>query len=187
MNNKLKLSLKELNKYEISESNQILLSDQLKTICEELESNNENVDIEELVLEVMQENDVMAKIKKNEQKAYEMKSSFAGSERKFISEEFTKLKVTSKFAGIELDFSNYQFPLGDIEIEINNSFGGLSLYVNENISVDNFMGNVAGGVEDARTVLKNPEHKITITGKNKFGGVDITNRKHGGYLDGKSE
>lgn len=168
----------ELKRYELDEESFKMLNEQLVNVCSELNHEEENDTAQDIISELFSLNDINPELKKKFEGETHIhnytnikdKSAY----QKFTSEQFNELHLLNKWGGLELDLRHFEFPLGDLKIDITNTYGGIVIYLNPNTEVSHFMQNTFGGVETANyNVPNNPEHKITIIGKNKMAGIEF--------------
>lgn len=154
------------------------MDEQLINVCNELSCNEDKESAQEIVNELFSINEINPELKKKlirTPKIYDYtnikdKSAY----KKFINEQFNELHLLNRWGGLELDLRHFDFPLGDLKIDITNTYGGIVIYLNPNTEVSHFMQNSFGGVETTNyNVPNNPKHKIIITGKNKMAGIEF--------------
>lgn len=168
----------ELKRYELDEETFNALNDQLVNVCSELSLGEGNDSAQGIISELFSLNELKPKLKIKVKGVTQVinysnikdKSAY----QKFTSEQFNELHLLNKWGGLELDLRHFEFPLGDLRIDITNTYGGIVIYLNPNTEVSHFMHNSFGGVETTNyNVPNNPEHKITIVGKNKMAGIEF--------------
>lgn len=113
------------------------------------------------------------KLNKNENKEY--CATFAGQNINFNGEEFTGCTLTAVFGGIKCDLRDAIIK-EDIIINANAIFGGITIYVPENINIKITSTPIFGGVSDDRKKkIKDEANQTTIyiNATSMFGGVEI--------------
>lgn len=111
------------------------------------------------------------KTNKNTNKYY---ATFSGQNLKFDNENFKGATFTAVFGGIECDLRNSLIE-EDIVINVTAIFGGIDIFVPENVKVKIKSNSIFGGVDDKKVVTQTNEdiHTIYINASAIFGGVDI--------------
>ncbi len=106
---------------------------------------------------------------------FKITSVFSGVKKNIISKDFKRGQVTSVFGGAEIDMSQADLT-GTAIIKVEIAFGGVSIIVPSNWSVQNDIQGVFHGVEDKRYNTSAPidSNKVLILkGSCAFGGVEI--------------
>lgn len=106
---------------------------------------------------------------------FKITSVFSGVKRNIISKNFKRGQVTSVFGGAEIDMSQADM-MGPSVIKVEVAFGGVSIVVPSNWSVQNDIQGVFHGVEDKRynaTATIDPNKVLVLKGSCAFGGVEI--------------
>jgi predicted membrane protein len=106
---------------------------------------------------------------------FKITSIFSGVKRNIISKNFKRGQVTSVFGGAEIDMSQADM-MGPSIIKVEVAFGGVSIVVPSNWSVQNDIQGVFHGVEDKRynaTATIDPNKVLVLKGSCAFGGVEI--------------
>ncbi len=106
---------------------------------------------------------------------FKITSVFSGVKRNIISKNFKRGQVTSVFGGAEIDMSQADM-MGPSIIKVEVAFGGVSIVVPSNWSVQNDIQGVFHGVEDKRynaTATIDPNKVLVLKGSCAFGGVEI--------------
>lgn len=166
-------------------TNQIeMIMDQIKLIIDELEAIGQPTDELEIVSEVLDQNDYEF-INSKQAKLIErtLKVNKGGRELALTNEQISKLNFEVKLGGAILDLRNFEFAGGDLLLNINASFSGVEIYVNDDVAVHDWIENKYSGVDytyngqsynSANRLPKfETNHAITIEGKIKGSGVSI--------------
>ncbi len=116
---------------------------------------------------------------KNEMKEIDMKdsqnytSTFSAQNFKVANEEFKGCDMNAIFGGIDLDLRNAKFK-NDTKIKMCCVFGGIDLFLPEDINVKIVSTSIFGGIDDKRkNISEDSKHTIYIEAICIFGGVDI--------------
>ncbi|MFH0736582.1 MAG: hypothetical protein V1773_19860 [bacterium] len=91
--------------------------------------------------------------------------------------QLSKIKITSFFAGAEIDFENLDLSK-PLKFEVIVFFSGLKLHVPANIKINLEVTPLFGGVADKRIRVSATNQKpniLTIKGTTAFGGIEIYN------------
>lgn len=100
-------------------------------------------------------------------------ATFSGQDIKFDGEEFKGTDLTAVFGGIKCDLKKAVIN-SDVVINTSSIFGGITIYVPENIKVKIKSSSIFGGVSDERKYAeKDDSHVIYINATCLFGGVEI--------------
>lgn len=111
------------------------------------------------------------KLNKTEQKEY--CSCFSGQTIDFNNEEFKGCTISAIFGGVKCDLKNAIIK-NDVVINATSIFGGITIYVPENVNVKISATSIFGGVSDERkNKTKNNEYTIYINTTSMFGGIEI--------------
>ena len=114
--------------------------------------------------------DEIKKINKSNNDDY---CSTFSSQKVNIDEEFKGTTMSAIFGGIELDLRNAKIE-EDVVINTSSIFGGIDLYVPENVNIKIKSTSIFGGVDDKRKNRKNDsKYTIYINATCLFGGVEI--------------
>lgn len=99
---------------------------------------------------------------------------FSGQDVKFDGEVFNGTDLTAVFGGVKCDLKNAIIE-NDVVINSSSIFGGIDIYVPDNVKVKIKSSSIFGGVdEEKRNQVENNEaHTIYINATCIFGGVDI--------------
>lgn len=100
---------------------------------------------------------------------------FSGSKSIFLEPVFNGGWLSAIFGGIEIDLSKTSLPEGDTCINVNAIFGGIVLYVPDDLQVITNLSNFFGGVDDKRSVhhtAKQPK-RLIIEGSLIFSGCEL--------------
>ena len=94
-------------------------------------------------------------------------ATFSGQNLKFDGEKFTGTNLTAVFGGIKCDLKNAIIE-NDVVINCSSIFGGIEIYVPDNIKVKIKSSSIFGGVDEKKKNIVENNGGYTI-----FGGVDI--------------
>ncbi len=100
-------------------------------------------------------------------------ATFGGQNVNFDEEKFTGADVTAVFGGVKLDLRN---AIIEEDVVINSSaiFGGIDVYVPENVKVKTKSVPIFGGVNNKANIKADEKsHTIYINGTAIFGGIEI--------------
>lgn len=119
---------------------------------------------------------VSKEIKKlNEKKTGENEycATFSGQTANFDGEKFTGADLTAVFGGVKCDLRKAIIE-EDTVINASSIFGGIDIYVPENVRVKVKSSSIFGGVSDDKTHSDNSEaHTVYVNATCLFGGVEI--------------
>ena len=119
---------------------------------------------------------VSKEIKKlNEKKTGENEycATFSGQDVRFDGEQFKGVDLTAVFGGIKCDLRNAIIE-EDAVINTSSIFGGIDIYVPENVKVKVKSSSIFGGVSDEKKHCQNADaYTIYINATCIFGGVEI--------------
>lgn len=101
-----------------------------------------------------------------------IKSIFTLEKVKFAKEKFTGTNLETVFGGIEYDLKNALIE-SDVIINANAIFGGIKIYVPENVEVKIKATSIFGGVENKVINEKKKSYTLYINGMALFGGIEI--------------
>lgn len=119
-----------------------------------------------------------AKIKKqikklNKNNIQEYCATFSGQNLDFSNENFTGCSLTAVFGGIKCDLRNSTIK-EDVVINTSAIFGGITIYVPDDVHVKIRSTPIFGGVSDnIKNKPKEAKYTIYINATSMFGGVDI--------------
>lgn len=118
-------------------------------------------------------NNEIKKINNEKGKNEEYCSTFSEQKIDFDDEEFKGVSLTAVFGGITLDLRNAKIN-EDVVINTTSVFGGIDIYVPDNIKIKVKSTSIFGGVDNKKIKNDNEkEHIIYINASCIFGGVDI--------------
>ena len=118
-------------------------------------------------------NKEIKKINNKKGKNEEYCSTFSQQKIDFDDEEFKGASLTAVFGGITLDLRKAQIN-EDVVIDTTSVFGGIDIYVTDNIKIKVKSTSIFGGVDNKKIKNDNEkEHIIYINASCIFGGVDI--------------
>lgn len=111
------------------------------------------------------------KLNKNEPKEY--CACFSGQTVDFNNEEFNGCSLSAVFGGIKCDLKRAIIK-EDVVINASSIFGGITIYVPEDVNVKITSTSIFGGVSDERRVKpKEAKYTIYVNATAMFGGVEI--------------
>lgn len=96
---------------------------------------------------------------------------FSGSEINYAGQEFTGTELTAIFGGIECDLRQAIIEK-DCRINVTSVFGGIDLYMPDNVNVKTNVTGIFGGA-DSRIPARPGAPTVHIEGACIFGGTDI--------------
>ncbi len=101
-------------------------------------------------------------------------ATFSGQDVNFDGEKFNGTDLTAVFGGVKCDLRNAIIE-NDVVINSSSIFGGIDIYVPDNVKVKVKSSSIFGGVDEKkRNQVENKEaHTIYINATCIFGGVDI--------------
>lgn len=100
-------------------------------------------------------------------------STFSSQDIDLSNEEFTGCTLTSVFGGIECDLRKAKIK-EDVVINATSIFGGITLYVPEDVNIKINSTAIFGGINDERKdKTKDGKRTIYLNGTSLFGGIDI--------------
>ena len=118
-------------------------------------------------------NEQIKKLNENKTGPNEYCATFSGQDVKFDGEKFTSADLTAVFGGIECDLRNAIIE-SDVVINTSSIFGGIDIFVPENVKVKVKSSSIFGGVSDKKRHSENSEfHTLYINATCLFGGVEI--------------
>ena len=118
-------------------------------------------------------NNEIKKINNKKGKNEEYCSTFSEQKIDFDDEEFKGVSLTAVFGGITLDLRKAKIN-EDVVIDTTSVFGGIDIYVPDNIKIKVKSTSIFGGVDNKKIKNDNEkEHIIYINASCIFGGVDI--------------
>lgn len=113
------------------------------------------------------------KLNENKTGENEYCATFSGQNVNFDGEKFTGVDLTAVFGGVKCDLRNAIIEQ-DTVINTSSIFGGIDIYVPENVKVKVKSSSIFGGVSDDKKHSDNAEtHTIYINATCLFGGVEI--------------
>ena len=118
--------------------------------------------------------DEIKKLNENRLNDNKYRAIFSGQEIKFDGEKFNEADLTTIFGGIECDLRNAVIER-DVLINTFSLFGGIDIFVPQNVKVKIKSSSIFGGVDKKRVVNleQSDSHTIYINATCIFGGVDI--------------
>lgn len=113
------------------------------------------------------------KLNENKTGENEYCATFSEQNIKFDGEQFKGTNLTAVFGGIKCDLRDAIIE-EDVVINTSSIFGGIDIYVPENVKVKVKSSSIFGGVSDEKKHSNNSEsHTIYINSTCVFGGVEI--------------
>lgn len=170
------------------------IMEQVTSIIDELEAIGQPIDSLEIVSEVLDQNEYEFINSKQARPLHKsLKINKAGREIVLTDEPLTKLDLDVKLGGAILDLRDFDFNGGDLLLNINASFSGVEIYINEDVSVSDWLENKLSGVSynynniDYDNTNKLPQfetkHKVTLEGKIKASGITFRIGHVGAYVN----
>jgi len=101
---------------------------------------------------------------------------FGGSKKKINDKNFSGGRITNIFGGAEIDLTKADLVPGKSVLEVTCIFGGISLVVPSDWSVQVSVVSILGGFHDKRSTInnhENPDKVLIIKGAAVFGGGEI--------------
>lgn len=113
------------------------------------------------------------KLNEGQTKENEYCATFSGQDVKFDGETFTGADLTAVFGGIKCDLRKAIIE-SDTVINTSSIFGGIDIYVPDNVKVRVKSSSIFGGVSDSKKHSENADaHTVYINATCLFGGVEI--------------
>ncbi len=116
-------------------------------------------------------NEMIVEIKKNGGKTKESCAIFSGCDLKYDKEVFEGAELSAIFGGVECDLRNAIIQK-DCAIKMTAIFGGIDIFVPENVNVKVSSNCIFGGISN-KTSAKTDAPTIYISATCMFGGADI--------------
>lgn len=101
---------------------------------------------------------------------------FGGSKKRITDQNFSGGKITNIFGGAEIDLTKANLVPGRSVLEVTCIFGGVSIIVPSDWSVQVSVVSILGGFHDKRSTTRseeNPDKVLIIKGSAVFGGGEI--------------
>ena len=118
-------------------------------------------------------NEEIKKLNEKRTNQNEYCATFSGQDLKYDQEKFTGADLTAVFGGIECDLRKAIIE-SDVVINTSSIFGGIDIFVPENVKVKVKSSSIFGGVSNKKKHSEKAEaHTIYINATCLFGGVDI--------------
>ncbi len=117
-------------------------------------------------------NEVMTKVKENGTGLKECAAVFSGSNINFDGETFCGAELNAVFGGVKCDLRNAIIN-GDAVINASSIFGGIDIYVPENVNIKIASHSVFGGVSNHQKNRDGNTVTLYINATCMFGGVSI--------------
>lgn len=112
------------------------------------------------------------KLNENRPKDSEYCATFSGQNVKFDGEKFNGTELTAVFGGVKCDLTKAIIEK-DVVINATSVFGGIDIFVPENVKVKIKSSSIFGGVDEKRKSDTTDGHTIYVNATCIFGGVDI--------------
>lgn len=116
-------------------------------------------------------NEIIAKIKQNGGETKVVCATFSGCDLNYDGEVFEGAELTATFGGVKCDLRNAIIEK-DCAIQVSAIFGGIDIFVPDNINVKVSSNCIFGGISNKTSVHKDAP-TIYISGTCMFGGVEI--------------
>ena len=118
-------------------------------------------------------NNEIKKLNENKTQENEYCATFSGQDLKFDGEKFTGADLTAVFGGVKCDLRKAIIE-SDTVINTSSIFGGIDIFVPENVKVKVKSSSIFGGVSNEKRHSENAEsHTIYINATCLFGGVEV--------------
>ena len=119
-------------------------------------------------------NEEIKKLNENRTKDGGYCATFAGQNIKFDGEKFNGTELTAVFGGVKCDLTKAIIE-NDVVINATSVFGGIEIYVSDDVNVKIKSSSIFGGVSEKRKsdVKNENSHTIYVNATCIFGGVDI--------------
>lgn len=118
-------------------------------------------------------NEQIKKLNENKTNQNEYCATFSGQDIKLDGEKFTGADMTAVFGGIECDLRKAIIE-SDVVINTSCIFGGIDIFVPENVKVKVKSSSIFGGVSDKKRHSENVDaHTVYVNATCLFGGVEI--------------
>lgn len=119
-------------------------------------------------------NEEIKKLNENRTKDGGYCATFAGQNIKFDGEKFNGTELTAVFGGVKCDLTKAIIE-NDVVINATSVFGGIEIYVPDDVNVKIKSSSIFGGVSEKRKsdVKNENSHTIYVNATCIFGGVDI--------------
>lgn len=99
--------------------------------------------------------------------------SFGSSVKYVNSDNFEYARFECSFGALKVYFDNAIMQKPEAVVELDNSFGGVELYVPKTWQVVDHIDNAFGGVDEKGHAQPDGRHTLYLKGDNSFGGVTI--------------
>ena len=117
--------------------------------------------------------EVEKKVKENSEPLQEYCATFSGVDADLSGETFTGASLTAVFGGVKLDLREALIN-SDAVIKVSAIFGGVDIFVPDDVNVKISSSSIFGGVEDKKKAKKKDgAHTLYISASCVFGGCDI--------------
>lgn len=114
----------------------------------------------------------ISKVEESDDKKY-ITATFGEQKVDYDKEVFEGVTINAIFGGVKLDLRNAKIK-EDVVVNTTSVFGGVDIYVPENVNIKVVSSNIFGGLENKTKNETNEKQKtIYINATNIFGGTDI--------------
>ena len=118
-------------------------------------------------------NEQIRKLNENKKNLNEYCATFSGQDLKFDGENFTGADLIAVFGGIDCDLRSANLE-SDVVLNTSSIFGGIDIYVPDNVKVKVKSSSIFGGVSNKKRHSTNQDgHTLYINATCLFGGVEI--------------
>lgn len=111
----------------------------------------------------------------NSEDYFESNTVFGGVEKTIMTKNFKGAQINSVFGGNEINLMKADFD-GEVTIEANAVFGGITLIIPSNWKLISNLNTVAGSIEDKRPnfgQVEDENKRLILNGSCVFGGIEI--------------
>lgn len=116
-------------------------------------------------------NDILKKLKQDGKEPKAGHAVFSGCDLKYDNEVFEGAELSATFGGVECDLRNAIIEK-DCAIRVSAIFGGIDIFVPDNVNVKVSSNSIFGGMSNKTSVHQNAP-TIYVSGTCMFGGVEI--------------
>lgn len=102
-------------------------------------------------------------------------SRFSATVKYVTSDNLQQVIVKNEFSGMSIYLDKAIVPNRRLEVFVNNSFGGIDMYIPSNWIVENNLNSTFGGIDEEgrRSATDSETVTLVLTGKMDFGGITI--------------
>ena len=115
---------------------------------------------------------IIMKLKENGSSLKQYCATFSGQNLDFDGENFDGADLTAVFGGIDLKLNNAIIDK-DVVINICSVFGGVDVFLPDNVNVKVSSNSIFGGVSNKKNKSENAQFTVYINANCIFGGADI--------------